>query len=342
MKNLFIDSNIWLSLYHFTNDDLEQFSKLQKLNGIDIKLLIPQQVYDEVNRNRERKLKEALKLFEITSVKFPVFCKEYEEYNNFTNDYKDLVHRHKEWKEKINRDIQNKNLPADKTIHSFFNSTELLECDSIIEKAYMRYRIGNPPGKDNKYGVAVNWKCLLNTITNGEDLYFISSDKDYRSEIFEDNMNPFLENEWKNKKKSNIYFYKNLVSFLNEHVKDIKLRTEQEKQDLIVRLNKSYNFERTHGIIAMLNKYTGWTELQIEEICQAAENNDQVKWILEDTDVYNFYHNLLSNVKYDNLTDCATKRVIEQIDILAAEKANEGRTDYEAYAADTLEEYYKH
>lgn len=48
MKNLFIDSNIWLSLYHFTNDDLVQFGKLKELNGTDIKLFVPQQVYDEV------------------------------------------------------------------------------------------------------------------------------------------------------------------------------------------------------------------------------------------------------------------------------------------------------
>ena len=44
MKNLFIDSNIWLSLYHFTNDDLVQFGKLKELNGTDIKLFVPQQV----------------------------------------------------------------------------------------------------------------------------------------------------------------------------------------------------------------------------------------------------------------------------------------------------------
>ena len=50
MKNLFIDSNIWLSLYHFTNDDLVQFGKLKELNGTDIKLFVPQQVYDEVKR----------------------------------------------------------------------------------------------------------------------------------------------------------------------------------------------------------------------------------------------------------------------------------------------------
>lgn len=342
MKNLFIDSNIWLSLYHFTNDDLNKFGKLKELNGRDIKLFIPQQVYDEVTRNRERKLKDAFKSFEISSIRFPVFCKEYKEYNNFNNDYTNLIRRYKEWKKKINTDIQNKNLPADKTIYSFFESSGLLECESIIEKAYMRYKTGNPPGKDNKYGDAINWECLLKTIPDGEDLYLISSDKDYCSEMFDDKINPFLENEWKNKKKSNIFFYKNLVSFLNEHFEYIKLRTEREKQDLIVRLNSSYNFECTHGIIAMLNKYTGWTELQIEEICQAAENNNQVKWILEDTDIYNFYYYLLADIKYENLTDCATKRMIDLIYMDIIEKMNEAKSDCEADSADTLEEYYKH
>ena len=38
MKNLFIDSNIWLSLYHFTSDDLTQFEKLKDFLDKDIKL----------------------------------------------------------------------------------------------------------------------------------------------------------------------------------------------------------------------------------------------------------------------------------------------------------------
>ncbi len=91
MKNLFIDSNIWLLLYHFTNDDLVQFGKLKELNGTDIKLFVPQQVYDEVKRNRGAKLNEAFKQFEIRPIQFPVFCKDYEEYEQFSNDYKSII-----------------------------------------------------------------------------------------------------------------------------------------------------------------------------------------------------------------------------------------------------------
>ena len=60
IKNLFIDANVWLSLFHFSSDDLEQFSKLQALIGTDIVLYIPEQISHEVYRNRENKIKDAL------------------------------------------------------------------------------------------------------------------------------------------------------------------------------------------------------------------------------------------------------------------------------------------
>lgn len=342
MKNLFIDSNIWLSLYHFTNDDLEQFSKLKDLNGKDIRLFIPQQVCDEVYRNRESKLLDAFESFKIQTVKFPVFCKDYDEYQDFNRDYKKLLNRYKLWKDKIDIDIQNNNLPADKILHEFFEISEIIECESIIEKAYSRYRIGNPPGKDNKYGDAINWECLLKTVPYKEDLYLISSDKDYRSKMFNDKINPFLQNEWKIKKNSNVIFYTNLVHFLDEHLNDIKLKTEQEKQQLIEKLNTSCSFANTHGIIAMLNKYTGWSESQIEDICNAVEKNSQVGSIIDDNDIFNFYFSILSKINYKELPDCSTKRVMELIFIDIGEKLSNSKFDYEAERDNTFEEYFKH
>ena len=342
MKNLFIDSNIWLSLYHFTNDDLAQFGKLKEIIGQDIKLFIPKQVYDEVIRNREAKLKDAFKSFEIKAIQYPAFCKEYDEYEKFNSDYSDLIKRHKAWSKKIKVDMQNQNLPADTTIRDFFDASGLIECDDYVEKAYTRYRIGNPPGKDNKYGDAINWECLLATVPHEEDLYLISSDKDYRSEFFDDTLNPFLTNEWEQKKNSTIHFYTNLVPFLNEHFKDIQLRTEQEKQELIARLINSPNFESTHGIIAMMNKHSGWTESQVEDICSAVDNNTQVGWILGDDDILNFYSRLLSKVKYEDLPDGATKGVMDSIFNISVEKQAQASEDAIAEAYEAYEEFYRH
>lgn len=119
MKNLFIDSNIWLSLYHFTSDDLTQFEKLKDFLDKDIRLWIPHQVYDEVLRNREAKIQDAFKKFEFSKIQYPVFCRQYDEYTQFTTDYNELLKRHTAWKRKIEGDIQSVNLPADKTIKRY-------------------------------------------------------------------------------------------------------------------------------------------------------------------------------------------------------------------------------
>lgn len=310
MKNLFIDTNIWLSLYHFSNDDLVQFNKLKERIGTEINLIIPIQVYHEIIRNRETKLKDSLKEFSITSIPYPAFCKGYEEYEPFKNDYNAIIQRFNSWNQRIKEDIKNRRLPADITIREFFERVNILNCDEFVEKAVIRYKVGNPPGKENKYGDAINWECLLSVVPDNEDLYFISADKDYQSILFKGQLDSYLGLEWNSKKNSKIYFYTNLVSFLSEHIKDIELQTEREKQSLIDQLSNSISFQNTHGIIAMLSKYSGWTESQIEQMCLAAEENEQVNRILSDKDIFLFYSNLLSHLDYDKLEDSATKRVM--------------------------------
>lgn len=313
MINLFIDSNIWLSLYHFTSDDLTQFGRIMDLIGKSIKLYIPQQVFDEVLRNREAKLKDAFISFDIKTLKFPAFCKEYEEYAQLYKDYSSVQQKFSLWKKKIDEDVKKMDLPADRTIRNFFNSVELLSCDKYIDKAFSRYKIGNPPGKDNKYGDAINWECLLDKVPNGEDLYFISADKDYRSDIVDGAFNPFLTNEWGRKKNSKIHFYRGLVDFLNENIEDIKLSSEEEKNKLITDLDNSRSFMETHGIIAMLNKYTGWTEDQIEQLCNAVINNSQVGMIIYDRDLFEFYASLLSKLDYNALPENSIKQLWKRL-----------------------------
>lgn len=296
MKNLFIDTNIWLSLYSFSDDDLEQFEKLKDRIGNDIRIIIPTQVKDEITRNREAKLNESFSKFEMGNLQFPTYCKSYSEYEGIRKDYINLKKRFDEWKKAIKDDIIAQNLAADSTISSFFERAGLVNCNEFVEKGALRYRIGNPPGKDNKYGDAINWECLLSAINDGEDLYFISGDKDYKSTINPGMINPFLAAEWKEKKKSKIYFYTSLLSFLNEHFSDIKLQNETKKAELIAALAESPNFITTHSLIGQLNKCMEWSQEQVEQLCRIAKDNDQVGWILLDEDVRNFYVNLLEDV----------------------------------------------
>lgn len=311
MKNLFIDTNIWLSMYHFSNDDLNKFEKLKEYLGKAIKLYFPSQVWDEFLRNREAKLKDSLKDFEMKAMQYPVFCREYDEFAEFNESYKKLLSSLEKWKRNIYDNIEQRTLPADQTIRSVIELAEWIECDPYVGIATARYQKGNPPGKDNKYGDAINWECLLASVPEGEDLYFISADKDYMSAITKNKMNSFLLLEWEKKKKSKIYFYTSLTDYFRENLQEMHLTLETDKQDLIKELRASANFITTHGVIAMMKKYTDWNETQIEEICSAAENNTQVGWILSDEDVQEFYCKLLSNIDIDNLDDSSTKRIIK-------------------------------
>lgn len=101
------------------------------------------------------------------------------------------------------------------------------------------------------------------------------------------------------KKKSSIKFYTNLVDFLKEHVKDIDLQTEREKLELIEKLKLSNSFNSTHKIIDKLNKYSSWSNIQIEELCESAINNNQVSLIIGDKDVNEFYTEILSDLDSD-------------------------------------------
>lgn len=314
VKNLFIDANVWLSLFHFSSDDLEQFSKLQALIGTDIVLYIPEQISHEVYRNRENKIKDALDKFEKFSLQFPAFSKSYPEYEQFAKDYGSLRMRHKDWLQKLKSDIVSQSLSADVVIKDFFDSIDFIETsEDVVQRAVQRYNIGNPPGKDNKYGDAINWEALLASVPEGEDLFFISNDNDYSSVLDVKRFHPYLLEEWKNKKKSNIFYFKSLVEFLNEHFKDIELRAEHQKETIIKSFSQSGSFSSTHRYIRQLSKYTDWSVQQIEELCAAAVENSQINRIFDDEDVLEFYQNLLNSVTGRECSGESTSAVKEML-----------------------------
>jgi len=290
MKNLFLDSQIWLDLYYFSNDDLNQFDKLKDMLGIDIKLFVTKQVENEVKRNRENKIKAALAQFQDINIQFPNLCKGYDSFMTIKSSYNTFKSLHKELISNLKKDIEDENLYADKVIKECFEKVDILPySEEIINKSILRYKCGNPPGKENSYGDAINWETLLENVPNGEDLFFISSDKDFRSPLNEKSLCKFLSHEWKEKKKSEIYFYTSLTMFLSEHIKDIQLKSENKKAELIEQLKNSPHFETTHSIISDLNEYDNWTDDQILQLFSAADYNSQIYWIISDNDISKFY-----------------------------------------------------
>lgn len=297
--NLFIDTNIYLSFYHFSNDDLEQLKKLiVAIKDGKIKVFLPEQVIEEFKRNRENKIADALKKFNEQKLpnQFPQFCKDYPEYRDLVNLFKNYELTKEKLFEKLLRDIKGRNLKADKIINKIFDISNTIKASaSLIQEAKERFDFGNPPGKNGSYGDAINWISLLKKVPEKEDLHIIARDKDYVSSIDDKTISEFLSDEWREINNSEAYLYTSLSAFFELHFPDIKLASEMEKKFAILSLINSVNFASTHYAIAKLSKFTDFTDEEINELVYAAVSNNQINLILLDEDVKAFYTNLIKN-----------------------------------------------
>lgn len=65
-----------------------------------------------------------------------------------------------------------------------------------------------------------------------------------------------------------------------------------KKEDLIDQLSESPLFSKTHEIIKKMSPIDSWESKQIERILKIALANNQVRYILKDHDVKNFYEDI--------------------------------------------------
>jgi PIN domain len=294
--NLFIDTNIYLTFYHYSSDDLEELKKLSvAIKSGEIVLYSTQQIRDEFRRNRESKIADALKRFsdQKLGAQFPQICKEYEEYQGLREAIR-LYDEHKERiLQKLLSDVETRNLGADKIISELFTKASNFDHEGpILEVARSRMERGNPPGKDGSLGDAINWETLLRKMPK-QELFFITDDKDYMSQVDDTRLAEFLSDEWEGQKASKIFVYRKLSEFFRHKFPKIRLASEMEKELAISELARSGNFQRTHAAIANLSKFTDFTKDELNAIVDAAISNSQVYWIAEDADVKAFMQGLI-------------------------------------------------
>jgi PIN domain len=248
---LFIDTNIFLSLYHFTADDLEELEKLRVLlKQSKITLLLPRQVMHEFARNRDHKVAEAIRQLREQKLRaeFPQLCKDYAEYSALRSLQQQFETLHSTLCETIATDAIDRKLRADSTIDGLFAAASPIEeGPEILQSARDRMDRGTPPGKRDSLGDAINWVSLLEAATDG-DLHVVTGDKDFVSPLDESSMNSFLIDEWRDQKVGDIHFFRYLSRFFSDHFPDIKLTSELAKEDLLSRLIRSPSFASTHPL----------------------------------------------------------------------------------------------
>lgn len=297
--HVFIDTNILLSFYHLTKDDLEELNKLSVLlERRTVTLYVTDQVVAEFTRNREAKISDALKRLkeQQLNLQFTQICKDFPEYEQLRDLQAQYDRAHAGLLAKLQAAVHAKELKADAAVAQLFRLSKILSSNQeAIQSARFRVDVGNPPGKNGSLGDALNWELLLLAVPDEEDLYFISDDRDFVSALDESKFKDFLLSEWTSRKKSKLRYYKRLSSFFKGHFPEIKLASELEKDLLLKSLATSPNFATTHSLIANLGKFTEFTSAQATSILLAATTNNQVGWIATDTDVEAFLQGVLDN-----------------------------------------------
>jgi predicted nucleic acid-binding protein len=298
MKTLFVDTNILLSFYHLTSEDLEELRKLVALidNG-KITLVLTDQVKNEFKRNRASKIADAMKKLQDAkfTISFPAFAKDYLEYSELRILLVDAGKKHSKLVEIITEDAEAEILKADELVASLFKKSKMVSVtDEIYLEALKRVRLGNPPGKEASLGDAVNWECLLASAADFEDVHLVSEDKDFRSQL-SSKFNEYLAEEWSRRKSSDILFYNKISDFFKAHFPHVKIASEIERDLLIEELRGSWTFANTHSVIARLRGHTDFSPAQIEALVAVAIENNQVGWIIGDADLHDFYGTLLKH-----------------------------------------------
>lgn len=314
--NLFIDANIFLTFYHLSGPDIEELEKLLALIDTNkVSIYLPAQLRMEVERNRSAKIVDAMKEFKNSGVKikFPVFCKQYPEYEKLKKLTREVSELHNALYAKSMDDVSNFALKADGLIAKLFEKAKLIETNgAIFEQAYQRFRSGNPPGKKkDTFGDEINWEALLAGVPDGQDLFFISADSDYSNQLDENQLNDFLLREWQTRKSSKIRYYRFLQDFFKEKIPHIKLADEIRKESLIGDLVKSASFYDTHNAIARLRDMEAFTPGQVNDMMNAAFDNKQIFWISSDEDIVGFYEKL--NGRYGETLSGAAKDAFARV-----------------------------
>lgn len=320
MIYLFLDTNIYLSFFHYSNDNLEELKKL--LVAIDkqkIVLITTEQVIDEFYRNREIKIYDAIQIFQKSNLNKnePSFIKQEDEL------YKKLVKHKKEYEkckkkiiEQTEKNFKDNSFEVDQIILELFNKSSVLGEDSqILDNAERRVKRGRPPGKKKSLGDSIIWEVLLKKYQYKDDLHFISADGDFESKLLKKELNSYLANEWKKKKGVNLIFYTDLSSFFKEKYPNIKIATDLEKELAIENLVNSFMFASTHTAISVLSNYLDtFTKTDILRIVEGGLENNQIYYINKDPDVKDFFTAIYE--RYKNFIPTGKLKSFEELYIL--------------------------
>lgn len=297
MPYLFIDTNIYLSFFHFTKDDLEELKKLSALIAHGrLTLLLTDQVVDEFWRNRDSKIADMLKNVRQShgAGNYPRLLHDYSEYKAV----RELDQRRATLNEEILRrakeDASKRSFSTDAVISELFaKATRLDVTPDDIARARERQLLGRPPGKKDSVGDALNWEVLLRAGPDSGELHLVSDDSDWQSALAPDEFHSYLNDEWRRDHMADVRYYSRLSLFFQTHFSEVRLAADVEAWSRIQALAESHSFAETHAAVAALSTIREFTDAQVNALARICIENGQVRRILRDADVEAFVRRVI-------------------------------------------------
>lgn len=347
-QRVLVDANILLDLYSYPSTELDTIDKI--INDSDftkyVSFYFTTIFIDEWKRNRAVKIRASLNEFKkYAIVKFgePTIIRSSDKYTTYSKAKKDFLDIAQEIYDTALSSALSHDLFADKIIsymieHSVIIPDDNIITDDIIKLAYHRMLLGNPPGKKGELGDRITWELLLKYLDDG-DLFILSADKDYASELWNSNgndcsdeniyddvllisANEFLRNEWEKKKRGKLFLISKLRClfelFSSNTTKRFLFIRAREKA--VERLANSKSFKETHRAISELSSYNDFTKSELLQLLYTYLNNDQIYRIISDKDVLSFGSTLL-NLLYPYSSEENVKHLYTKLqDVISKEK----------------------
>lgn len=287
--NIFLDTNIMLSLYGVERSTLQAISGvLTNAKSDAIHLYYTDQVRREFERQRENVVSRAISDIGMGQLKVPAYVVDMHEYEAIRNEFNDLQARLKVIQGQLERDAVSRELPADKVVEELWKAAKRIsvETDHLI-RARERDIRNDPPRKANSHGDGISWEALLDHSFSNNQLTIASLDGDWASERQGmHHIHPYLVWEWQERHGKSAKL--DLARGLDELPGTDELLTTRRRQ-LVEELRLSGSFSETHQILSRLSGYNGMTRLEDEILIDALNNNSQVSAIILDSDVLDFY-----------------------------------------------------
>ncbi len=283
-RHIVIDTQVFHSIY--TGSDilvtgLEGVAQMAEAGQIE--LLLPQQIQDEVFRNKvgkwltaaDRKLVDLIKSErnDITRLKREFNGRDF--LQAAIDEIEEKIAKLEKERDKLKTKYISPHSKPNKLLKRLFKEAKLIETsDEVVRRAEIRSTKRNPPlDNENHFGDAIIWETLLQFCQKKTNLIIVAYDTGWKmGGVKSKEINKFLYKEWKAKNGGELELYGELTSLLPKPKtkQEITKRTELTQEEL-----KSHSID-LDALLAPLKVKIAETPAEVDELTEFLNGNEPI------------------------------------------------------------------